>query len=167
MCKLINIVAVLLILLNSCGNETPSAEEHNHHAIDNEEVYINGEELHHYYLPNTFKVESYLVEVIQDSTTFSQYLHPAATMDAKFRNIDYQKEFVLVVAGKSSELTPHFNIESIQKSGSTLHVHLKEVKDSVANSYSITPVLAYSFPKEGISKIMVAINDYTTEKSVN
>lgn len=171
MIKLIPIYLFSLVIVTACNDATPAEDQTHdmtHEAIDNPEVYINGEELKSYYLPNSFQIQDdYLVEVIQDQATFEKFLHPAATMGSTFRLMDFNKEFVLVIAGKTSDLKPHFNIEKISKNGNTLHVHLKEVKETVPESFSITPLWAYSFPKDGVSKIMVAINDYTTEKSVN
>ena len=166
-------IAIVSVSLWSCGANTPKSEDptftkDHSNMTEKSDMQITGEELKSYFLPNSIQInEPYLVEVIQDRDTFEKYLHPAATMTSKFRDYDFNKEFVLVVAGKTSDLKPYFSVESFKKKDNVLHVHLKEFKENAPESFSITPLVAYAFPKEGISKIMVSINDYAIEKSVN
>lgn len=167
--KRLFITTIAMGILAGCQDQTATNDPVKIHIQSNELTpKLQGEQLKNYFVPGTIEITGrYLVEVIQNQPAFDSYLHPAATMGSTFKKIDFDKEFVLLVAGKPSNHTITFTMEKAELEGGVLQVQLSENVSVDVNSFVSSSLLAYTFPKDGVSKIMIAINGFTTEKSVN
>ncbi|WP_126974229.1 hypothetical protein [Gynurincola endophyticus] len=168
--KRLLITTVAMGVIASCQNRSSTTDDSTKiHILSNELTpKVQGEQLKNYFVPGSIEItDRYLVEVIQTQSAFDSYLHPAATMGSVFRKIDFENEWVLLVAGKPSGHRTTFTVKKAEQEGGVLQVQLSENVSVDVDSFVSSSLLVYTFPREGVSKIMVAINGYTTEKIVN